>query len=124
MERAIDQLCKAFSVDARSSYTIKSGSEAVLTVYWTPLTIADRDKINNTLEALNLGKSDSNLDFAVQMVIEKAQDEAGKRLFSDGDRPKILRRLPLSVVLDIMSKMQSLEEVEGQEAVKSEAEQG
>lgn len=122
MERAIDRLCKAFSVDTRSSYTIKSGSEVILKLYWTPLTIADRDKINNTLEALNLGKSDSNLDFAVQMMIEKAQDEAGKRIFSDGDRPKILRRLPLSLVLDIMGKMQNLEELEDPEAIKSEAE--
>ena len=121
MERAIDKLCKAFSVEQRSSYAIKSGDEVVLKLFWTPLTIADRDRINDTLQALNLGKSDNNLDFALQMVIEKAEDEAGKRLFSDGDRPRLIRKLPMNIVLDIMAKMQDLGEVEEPEAVKSEA---
>jgi len=119
VERAIDKLCKAFSVEKRSSYTIKDGSEVVLKLYWTPLTIADRDQINRTMQALNLGDGEGNLDFAIQMMIEKAQDEAGKKLFSDADRPKIRRQLPLTIVLDIMAKMQSLEEVEEPDAIKS-----
>lgn len=119
VDRAIDKLCKAFSVDKRRSYGVKSGGEVVLTIYWTPLTIADRDSINQTLLALKLGEAEGNLDFAIQMLIEKAQDEAGKRLFSDGDRPKIRRQLPMNVVLDIMSKMQELDEVEEPEEVKS-----
>ena len=53
--RAIDKLCKAFNVEERSSYTIKSGEEVVLKLYWKPLTIADRDAINNSMKALNLG---------------------------------------------------------------------
>ena len=119
MDRAIDKLCKAFSVDKRRSYAVKSGGEVVLTIYWTPLTIAERDSINQTLLALKLGEAEGNLDFAIQMLIEKAQDEAGKKLFSDGDRPKIRRQLPMNVVLDIMSKMQELDEVEEPEEVKS-----
>ena len=50
--RAIDQLCKAFNVEQRSSYTIKNGKEVVLKLYWKPLTISDRDRINNSLKAL------------------------------------------------------------------------
>ena len=119
MDRAIDKLCKAFSVEKRSSYTIKDGNEVILKLYWTPLTIADRDQINQTLQALNLGNADGNLDFAIQMMIEKAQDESGKKLFSDGDRAKIRRQLPLTIVLDIMSKMQSMDEVEEPDAIKS-----
>lgn len=119
MDRAIDKLCKAFSVEKRSSYTIKDGDEVVLKIYWTPLTIADRDQINQTLQALNLGSGDGNLDFAIQMMIEKAQDESGKKLFADADRAKIRRQLPMTIVLDIMAKMQSLEEVEGPDAIKS-----
>lgn len=119
MDRAIDKLCKAFSVEKRSSYTIKNGNEVILKLYWTPLTIADRDQINQTLQALNLGNADGNLDFAIQMMIEKAQDESGKKLFSDGDRAKIRRQLPLTIVLDIMSKMQSMDEVEEPGAIKS-----
>ncbi len=79
VERAIDKLRKAFNVDARSSYAIKKGDELVLKLYWTPLTIADRDRINNVVEAMKLGNSESSLDFAVQMVIEKAEDEDGKK---------------------------------------------
>lgn len=119
--RAIDKLCKAFNVEERSSYTIKSGKEVILKLYWKPLTIADRDAINATLKALNLGQSEDNLDFAIQMVIRKAEDETGNRLFSDGDRAKIKNRLPLSIVLDIMSKMQGMDEVEEPEALKSDA---
>jgi len=119
--RAIDRLCKAFNVEERSSYTIKNGKEVVLKLYWKPLTIADRDAINATLKALNIGQSEDNLDFAIQMVIRKAEDEAGNKLFSDGDRAKIKNRLPLSIVLDIMSKMQSMDEVEEPEALKSDA---
>ena len=119
--RAIDKLCKAFNVEERSSYTIKSGDEVILKLYWKPLTIADRDAINNSLKALNVNTAEDNLDFAIQMVIRKAEDEAGSRLFSDGDRAKIKNRLPLGVVLDIMSKMQSMDEVEEPDALKSEA---
>ena len=118
--RAIDKLCQAFSVEQRSSYTIKSGEEVVLKLYWKPLTIADRDAINNSLKALNIGTAEDNLDFAIQMVIRKAEDEAGNRIFADGDRAKIRNRLPLSIVLDIMSKMQSMDEVEEADDLKSE----
>jgi hypothetical protein len=119
--RAIDMLCKAFSVEERSSYTIKKSGEVVIKLYWKPLTIADRDSINKTMRALNLGRSEDNLDFAIQMLIRKAEDEAGNRVFSDGDRAKIQNRLPMSIVLDIMSKMQGLDEVEEADELKSEA---
>ena len=106
--RAIDKLCKAFSIEERSSYTVRSGNETVLKLYWTPLTIADRDKINNTLEALKTGDKDSGMDFAVQMLIQKAEDESGSKLFQSGDRVKIKNRLPMAIVVDIMAKMQGL----------------
>tara|TARA_R100000734_G_C3299577_1_gene90360 strand:+ start:194 stop:565 length:372 start_codon:yes stop_codon:yes gene_type:complete len=119
--RAIDMLCKAFSVEERSSYTIKKGGEVVIKLYWKPLTIADRDSINKTMKALNLGRTEDNLDFAIQMLIRKAEDEAGNRIFSDGDRAKIQNRLPMSIVLDVMSKMQGLDEVEEADELKSKA---
>tara|TARA_R100000700_G_scaffold13136_1_gene18545 strand:+ start:619 stop:990 length:372 start_codon:yes stop_codon:yes gene_type:complete len=119
--RAIDKLCQAFSVEERSSYTIKKGDEVIIKLYWKPLTIADRDSINKTMKALNLGRTEDNMDFAIQMVIRKAEDEAGNRVFSDADRAKIQNRLPMSIVLDIMSKMQGIEEVEEPDALKSDA---
>ena len=63
--RAIDKLCKAFSVEERSSYTIKKDGEVVLKLYWKPLTIADRDSINKTMKALNINTDEGNLDFAL-----------------------------------------------------------
>lgn len=124
MERAIDKLCKAFSVEERSSYSIKSGDELILKLYWTPLTIADRDKINETLKALKSGDQDGGMDFAIQMLIQKAEDEAGSKLFQSGDRARIRNRLPMAVVIDIMAKMQGLEEVEEPDEIKSEASKG
>ena len=123
MERAIDKLCNAFSVDERSSYAIKNGKEVVLKLYWTPLTIADRDKINQTLQALKTG-DDGGMGFAVQMLIQKAEDENGDKLFQPGDHAKIRNRLPMAVVIDIMAKMQGLEEVEEPDEIKSEASEG
>ena len=55
------------------------------------------------------------------MIIDKCEDESGKRIFSDGDRAKITRRLPMSIVLDIMAKMQSIDTGDA-DAIKSEAE--
>ena len=121
VERAIDKLRKAFRVDSRSSYAIKSGDELILKIYWTPLTIADRDRINNIIEALKLQETDSSLDFAIQMVIEKAEDENGKKLFQSGDRAAIRNQLPMNIVLDIMAKMQELSEEANPEEIKSDA---
>tara|TARA_B100001059_G_scaffold195912_2_gene200599 strand:+ start:558 stop:932 length:375 start_codon:yes stop_codon:yes gene_type:complete len=120
-QRAIDKLRKAFSVDARSSYAIKDGDNLVLKIYWTPLTIADRDEITKSMEALSIGDTENTLDFAIQMVIEKAEDSAGKKLFSPADRPSIRRELPMSIVLDIMTKMQGVSEEATPEDIKSEA---
>jgi len=120
MERAIDKLCSAFSVDKRSSYTIKDGENVVLKMYWTPLTIADRDKINQTLEAMKTG-DEGGMGFAVHMMIQKAEDENGNKLFQSGDHAKIRNRLPMAIVVDIMAKMQGLEEVEEPDEIKSEA---
>ena len=117
--RAIEKLRKAFSVETRSSYSIFKGEELILKIFWTTLTIADRDQINNTLKALNKGDEEGSLDFALQVILTKAQDEEGKKLFSEADRPVLRREIPMSVVLDIMTKMQELGEEETPDAVKS-----
>ena len=55
-DRAIDKLRKAFSINEKSSYPIYKNGELILKVYWTPLTIADRDSINATLMRANKGQ--------------------------------------------------------------------
>lgn len=118
-ERAIEKLKKAFSVEERSSYSIFNGDDLVLKIYWTPITIADRDAINNTLKAMNKSSDDGSLDFALQVIVTKAQDEDGRRLFTEGDTASLKREVPLSVLLDIMTKMQDLGEEANPDAVKS-----
>jgi len=118
--RAIDKLKQAFSVEERSSYSILKGEELILKIFWSPLTIADRDTINNTLLAMNKGQEEGSLDFALQVIVTKAEDESGAKLFVPADLPSLRREIPLAVLLDIMTKMQSMGEEESPDAVKSE----
>ena len=118
-ERAIDKLKKAFSIGKRSSYPIYKDGELILTVYWTPLTIADRDVINDILMASNRVQNEGSLDFALQVIINKAEDESGQKLFSEGDKVTLRREIPLGVLLELMTKMQELGEEATPDAVKS-----
>ena len=117
--RAIDKLKKAFSVEERSSYSILKGEELILKIFWSPLTIADRDTINTTLLAMNKGQEEGSLDFALQVIVTKAEDESGAKMFTSADLPSLRREIPLSVLLDIMAKMQSMGEEVSPDAVKS-----
>ena len=119
-ERAIDKLKKAFSVEERSSYSIFKGEELILKIFWSPLTIADRDTINSTLIAMNKGQEEGSLDFALQVIVTKAEDESGAKMFTAADLPSLRREIPLAVLLDLMTKMQSMGEEESPDAVKSE----
>jgi len=119
VERAIDKLKKAFSVESRSSYTVKNGEETVLKIFWRPLTIADRDTINNVLVAMNKANEENSLEFALQIIIQKSEDENGNRLFQDGDRMALRTQIPMNILLDIMTKMQNVAEGAEPEAVKS-----
>ena len=118
-DRAIDKLKKAFSIGKRSSYPIYKDGELILQVYWTPLTIADRDAINDTLIASNRVQNENSLDFALQVIINKAEDESGQRLFTEGDKATLRREIPLGVILELMTKMQELGEEATPDAVKS-----
>ena len=120
-ERAIDKLKNAFSVQERSSYSMIKDGEPVLKIFWSPLTIADRDTINSTLVAINKGKEEGNLDFALQVVITKAEDESGAKMFTVADLPVLRREIPMSILLDLMTKMQGMGEEESPDAVKSTA---
>ena len=118
-DRAIDKLRKAFSVDSKSSYQIYKDGQPILKVFWTPLTIADRDSINATLMRANKGQEEGSLDFALQVIINKAEDQNGQRLFAEADKASLRREIPLAVLLDLMTKMQELGEEVSSDAVKS-----
>jgi hypothetical protein len=72
---------------------------------------------------MNKADDEGSLDFALQVIINKAEDEKGKRLFTDADRVGLRREVPLAVLLDIMAKMQSLGEEAAPDAVKSTSEE-
>ena len=122
--RAIDKLKQAFSIEERSSYSIFKGEELVLKIFWKPITIADRDTINSTLIAMNKGQEEGSLDFALQVIITKAEDESGARMFTAADLPVLRREIPMAVLIDLMSKMQSMDEGDSPDAVKSTTEEG
>ena len=118
-ERAIDKLKKAFSIANKSSYPIYKDGELIVKVYWTPLTIADRDSINATLMRANKEQEEGSLDFALQVIINKAEDQDGKKLFVEADKASLRREIPLAVLLELMTKMQEVGEEATPDAVKS-----
>lgn len=109
-KRAIDKLKEAFCVDNVSRYIIKKEGVVILEIYWKPLTIADRDTIYKTLHAMNKANETDNLEYALQVLINKAEDKEGNKLFSEADRPSLRREIPLTVLTDIMFKIQGAAE--------------
>ena len=109
-KRAIDKLKEAFCVDNVSRYIIKKEGVVILEIYWKPLTIADRDTIYQTLHAMNKANETDNLEYALQVLINKDEDKEGKRLFCEADRASLRREIPLTVLTDIMFKIQGAAE--------------
>jgi|TARA_Y100000289_G_scaffold16938_1_gene16069 hypothetical protein len=109
-KRAIDKLKEAFCIDNRSRYIIKKEDVVILEIYWKPLTIADREAIYKTLAGMNKANDTESLEYALQVIMNKAEDENGNRLFNEGDRASLRREIPLTVLTDLMLKMQGVEE--------------
>jgi len=100
MTRAIDLLKNNFGVSQLYKYDINSSDgEVLFTIYWHPLTIAEREMIQK-----KSGSEDNN-DFALQLMIEKALDKGGKRLFSDGDKASLHREVAASILQEIQLEM-------------------
>ena len=98
MTRAVDLLKNKFGVSQLYKHDIKQDDEIILTVYWHPLTIAER-------EAIQKKSSDDVNDYALQMMIEKALDEDGKKIFQDGDKASLRREVEVSVLEQIQLAM-------------------
>jgi len=109
-KRAIEKLKEAFCVDNVSRYIIKKEGVIILEIYWKPLTIADRDTIYKTLHAMNKANETDNLEYSLQVLINKAEDKEGNKLFSEADRASLRREIPLTVLTDIMFKIQGAAE--------------
>ena len=98
MTRAVDLLKNKFGVSQLYKHDIKQDDEIILTVYWHPLTIAER-------EAIQKKSSDDVNDYALQMMIEKALDEDGKRIFQDGDKASLRREIEVTILEEIQLAM-------------------
>ena len=99
MTRAVDLLKNKFGVSQLYKHDIKQDNEIVLTVYWHPLTIAERESIQKKTN------SDDVNDFALQLMIEKALDKNGTKLFQDGDKASLRREVEASVLQEIQLAM-------------------
>ena len=99
--RATELLRNKFGISQLYKHEVKDGNEVVLEVYWHPLTIAERESIQK-----KAGTDDAN-DFALGMMIEKALDADGKRLFQDGEKGALKNAVDASVLQEIQLAMLS-----------------
>jgi hypothetical protein len=84
--RAIDRLRKAANFEPiKQGVILNDGTEFVF--YVTPLTASEREKAQKD------ARNDSPNDFAMQLLVAKAQDENGERLFKAGDIPVLKKEV-------------------------------
>ncbi len=98
-QSALDRLRKAANLEPRKKeVTLSDGS--IFEMYVTPLTMAERER------AQRAAKSDDANAFALQLLLAKAQDETGRKLFNVGEidvlknevKDKDLQSLMLAVI--------------------------
>ena len=99
MTRAVDLLKNKFGVSQLYKHDVIKNDEVILSVYWNPLTIAEREAIQKKTN------SDDANDFALQMMIEKALDKDGVKLFQDGDKASLRREVEASILEEIQLAM-------------------
>ncbi len=99
MARAVDLLKNKFGVSQLYKHDVIQNDEVILSVYWHPLTIAEREAIQKKTG------TDDNADYALQMMIEKSLDKEGARLFQDGDKASLRREIEASILEQIQLAM-------------------
>ena len=97
---AIELLKNNFGVSQRYLYELKDGDETILEIYWNPLTIAERESI-----VARSGEGVSNEDFALNLMITKALDKNGNRLFQDGHKASLRREVNAGTLQEIQLAM-------------------
>jgi len=99
MAKAIELLKGNFGVSQLYQHDVVKNGEVLLSVYWHPLTIAERESIQKKTN------SDDANDFALALMIQKALDSEGKRLFSDGEKAALRREVEAAVLQEIQLAM-------------------
>ncbi len=112
--RAVELLSNKFGVSQLYRHDVKKEGEVVLSIYWHPLTISERESIQK-----KSGNTDDASNFALSLMIEKALDEKGKRLFADGDKATLRREIEAAILQEIQLAM--LESGSNKEVDEAEA---
>ena len=99
MTRAVDLLRNKFGVSQLYKHDVIKNDEVIFSVYWHPLTIAERESI------IKKSGTEDNNDYALQMMIEKALDKDGVKLFQDGDKASLRREVEASILEEIQLAM-------------------
>ena len=99
MTRAIELLKNSFGVSQLYQHDVIKDGNIIFCVYWHPLTIAERESIQkkSTSEDVN--------EFALHLMIEKALDKDGERLFQDGDKASLRREVEANILQEIQLAM-------------------
>lgn len=97
--RAAEILRNKFGVSQLYRHDVTQEGEVLFTVFWHPLTIAERESIQK-----KVGSDDAN-DFALGLMVEKALDQDGKRLFQDGEKAVLKNAVEASILQEIQLAM-------------------
>ena len=118
MTRAIELLKNSFGVSQLYQHDVIKDGKIIFSVYWHPLTIAERESITKKSNT-----NDTN-DFALMLMIEKALDKDGNKLFQDGDKASLRREVEANILQEIQLAMieagQTKEVKEAKAELKSE----
>ena len=99
--RAAELLRNKFGVSQLYKHQVEQNGEVLLEIYWHPLTIAERESIQKSADSDDAG------DFALGMMIRKALDADGKRLFQDGEKAVLKNSVEAAVLQEIQLAMLS-----------------
>lgn len=95
-QRPVDLLTSAFDLNQRRKFVVTNAAgDAVLEVYLTPITRAERLKANT------LAGSDEALVVSTQLLCLKAELKDGTKAFAPADAAKLQRELPESVLNEL-----------------------
>jgi|TARA_Y100000052_G_scaffold17592_1_gene17132 hypothetical protein len=100
---ALDRLRQAANLEPiKKEVTLSDGS--IFEMYVTPLTMAERER------AQRQAKSDDANAFALQLLLSKAQDENGRKLFNAGEIDVLKNEVKDSDLQSLMLAVINVEE--------------
>lgn len=95
-QRPVDLLTAAFDLNQRRKFEVKTeNGDVVMTLYFKPITRADRKK------ATTLAGTDEALEISTQLLCQMAELENGTKAFAPADAAKLQRELPERVLNEL-----------------------